>query len=51
MGRGCGTGGMHRTCMGWWWCVNGGCGMCMRLWLGLGHMKGVQDMSGMVAAH
>ena len=31
--------------------IEGGRSACVRLWLGLGHMKGVWDASGMVAVH
>ena len=30
--------------------IEGGCSTCMRSWLGLGHMKGMWDACGMVAA-
>ena len=29
-------------------CIKGGCSACVRSWLGLGHMKGVWDVAGMV---
>ena len=41
-------GGVHRNALG---CIEGGCGVCVRSWLGLGHMKGVWDTSGMAEAH
>ena len=41
-------GGVHQNTLGH---IEGGCGMCMRSWLGLGHMKGMWDACGMVAAH
>ena len=31
-------------------CIEGGHGICVRSWLGLGHMKGMWDACGMVAA-
>ena len=40
-------GGVHQNVLG---CIEGGHGACMRSWLGLGHMKGAQDASGVAVA-
>ena len=41
-------GGVRQNMLG---CIEGGRGTCVRLWLGLGHMKGAQDVSWMAVAH
>ena len=40
-------GGAHLNTLGH---VEGGCGACVRSWLGLGHMKGMWYACGMVTA-
>ena len=40
-------GGVHRNASG---CIERGRGVCVRSWLGLGHMKGMRDASGMASA-
>ena len=40
-------GGAHRNMLGH---IKGGCGACMKLWLGLGHLRGMCDVCRMVVA-